>query len=48
MTVTTYTYTTTYANGLETSEPTDFDSFEFDFECDEQALEAEFCPCEAI
>lgn len=46
MTVTTYFYATTYEHGLEISEPVDFDSFEFDFEDAEQALEAEFCPCE--
>lgn len=46
MTVTTYTYTTTYTNGLEISEPTDFDSFEFDFPEVEQVLEADFASTE--
>ena len=48
MTVTTFFYSTTFEHGLEIAEATDFDSFEFDFECDERVLEAEFCTCEAI
>ena len=46
MTVTTFYYTTTFEHGLEISEPTDFDSFEFDFEQESDTLEAEFCLAE--
>lgn len=48
MTITTYIYTTTYANGLEIAEAIDFDSFEFDFEQESDALEAEFVSTEEV